>query len=389
VKDDLRALAAEIHRISGLALRESHLDSVQAALRRVDPLLTAGDLLGDRDLDRRHTRLDQLVDEVTVNETFMIRHPEEFEQIDWMAMAAHAAVQRRNIRVWSAACSSGEEACSLALLAVEAFGSARPPVEILGTDISPTALVRARLGLYGPRSSRLLGADRRARWFRAEGDALRVGPELRALIRYARHNLVRDPMPPRGEQPFDLIVCRNVLIYFDEPTATRVIADLRGALTSTGTLLLGTVDRLGSNAIDASRPAATAQPSPDVSGVGDTRRPATLPAPIPLRTPEAAHAAFEAGLRALSDNDATAAIKSLRRALYLDPEFAVASLQLARAYDELGDIGSAQRAYSHTLRLARDADNPAVRLYDRVGVSDVAAACRARLAALAGEKGAA
>jgi chemotaxis protein methyltransferase CheR len=387
VSDDLRALAAEIHRISGLALRESQLGSLQAALRRLDPRLTAGDLLRDPDLTHRHDRLDRLVDEVTVNETFLIRHPEELEQIDWKALAAHAAPQQRNVRVWSAACSSGEEPCSLALLAAEALGSARPPVEILGTDISATALAQAELGVYGPRSASLVDAERRTRWFRDEGDRLRVGPDLRALTRFARHNLVSDPLPPRGESPFDLIVCRNVLIYFDDATAARVIAGLRGALTSRGTLLLGTVDRLGSKRAADTRPRPRTRPALARTRVRTTKR-ATPAAPIDAAAPEAAHAAFETGLRSLSDDDPAAAVKSLRRALYLDPQFTIASLQLARAYDQLGDVGSAQRAYSRTLRLAGEADNPAVRLYGRVGVGDVAAACHARLAALSGEGGA-
>jgi chemotaxis protein methyltransferase CheR len=385
VSDDLLALAGVVHRISGLALRGSQLDSLQAALSRVDPRLTPGDLLRDPDPTRRSARLDRLVDQVTVNETYLIRHIEELEEIEWRAMVAHAAAEGRGARVWSVACSSGEEPCSLALLAAEALGSARPPIQILGTDISSTALAQAELGVYSPRSASLLDRERRARWFRPEGLALRVGPELRALMRFARHNLVHDALPPEGEQRFDLIVCRNVLIYFDAPTAARVIAGLRGALTRHGTLLLGTVDRLGSKAYDDSRPSLPTRRLPVPRPPPATKRhgTATLAAPEDPHQPEAAHAAFETGLRALSEDDAPAAVNSLRRALYLDPDFAVASFQLARAYDHLGDVSSAQRTYSRTLRLTEDADNPVVRLYDRVGAGDVAAACRARLTALA------
>ncbi len=379
MSDDLRALARVVHRTSGITLRGSQLDSLKAALYRMDPRVTPGDLLRDPDPARRRARLDRVVDQVTVNETYLLRHIEELEEIDWRTMVAGAASEGRRARVWSAACSSGEEPCSLALLAAEALDSRRPPIEFLGTDISSTALAQAELGLYGPRSARLLDPERRARWFRPAGQALRVGPELRGLMRFARHNLVHDPLPPNGEQRFDLIVCRNVLIYFDAPTAARVIAGLRGALTSHGTLLLGTVDRLGSKASPPTRRPAVPQPPPAT----ERHLTGSCAAPEETHQPEAAHAAFETGLRALSEDNAAAAVKSLRRALYLDPEFAVASLQLARAYDELGDVGSAQRAYSRTLRLTEDADDPVVRVYDRVGAGDVAAACRARLTALA------
>jgi chemotaxis protein methyltransferase CheR len=403
VSDELRALARVVHELSGLALRDSHLDSLRAALRRLEPGLTPGDLLRDPDRERKRARLDRLVDQVTVNETFLNRHLEELEQVDWQALTARAAAEGRHVRVWSAACSSGEEACSLAMLATERLGSARPPVDILGTDISPTAIALAQRGIYGPRSSRLIDAERRARWFHAEGHGLRVGAELRALMRFARHNLVRDQLPPPGEDPFDLIVCRNVLIYFDEPTVAKVIAGLRAALTRHGMLLLGTVDRLGAKPDREAPPPQRPRPArtvPPPAPAPATRRgaraaavplgqagPAHAPAAGPPRANDA-HASFEAGLQALSDGDVVTAVEALRRALYLDPGFAVAALQLARAYELLGDLGSAERAYARTLRLTEDADDLSARVYDRVGAGDVAAACRARLAVLASQRAA-
>jgi chemotaxis protein methyltransferase CheR len=386
MSQDLRALAGAVQRIGGLAATEARLDSLQAALRRVDPDLTAGELLRDPDPTRRRARLDRVVDQTTVNETYLIRHSDELAAIDWKAMAARAASERRKVRVWSAGCSSGEEPCSLALFAAEALGSVSPPIEILGTDISDTALAAAERGEYGARSARLVDANRRARWFRATKGGLRVRHELRALIRFARHNLVQDPAPPIGEQPFDLIVCRNVLIYFDERTAAGVIANLRGGLTKHGMLLLGTADRLGLRPGDDAAPRSPVSrlPPPPQRRRATSRVAAPAPATRPDSPPrEAANAAFESGLRALSDGDPAAAIASLRRAEYLDPAFAVATFQLGRAYELVGDVGSSRRAYSRTLRLTEAADDPAVRLYDRVGAGDVATACRSRLAALA------
>ena len=97
---------------------------------------------------------------------------------------------------------------------------------------------------------------------------------------------------------------------------------------------------------------------------------------------EAAHAAFDVGSRALSAGDAAAAIHALRRALYLDPRRAVVALQLARAHEALGHAEPARRAYRRALRLVDEVPDPGPRLYDRVAAGDVAAACRARLAAL-------
>jgi chemotaxis protein methyltransferase CheR len=395
VTDALRDLAVVVQRMSGIALRDVQLASLSAALRRVDPSLTPAEVLRDDDPIRRQIHLDRLVDQVTVNETFFLRHSGELEDIPWAAMVARAGAEGRAARVWSAACSSGEEAYSLALQAAEALGTSRPAIDVYGTDISGTALGRARRGVYGTRSMRLVSPARRSRWFTVEADGLRVGADLRAVVRFERHNLVRDPVPPAGEMPFDLIVCRNVLFYFDEATRSLVTAALGEALMPGGQLLLGTVDRLatplGETPLRETRPAPIDRPRRPPATRAE--RPAARPAPRaragePPAAPDSAlpdgeaHAAFETGVQALSAGDPAAAVSALRRALYLDPDFAVVAMQLARAYEALGDPLAARRAYWRALRLAEEASDPAARLYDRVGAADVVATCRSRLAAL-------
>jgi chemotaxis protein methyltransferase CheR len=383
--EDLRALAAVVRRVSGVVVRDGQLASLHAALARVDPRLEPADLLrgGDPAL------LEHLVDQVAVKETFFLRHVEELQDIDWQGKAARATAAGRPLRIWSAGCSTGEEPYTLAILATEALGDLRPPIHVLGTDLSRSALAHAELGLYGARSLRLVDRARRDRWFVPDGEQLRVGARLHALVRFARHNLVADPYPPAGEGPFDLIVCRNVLIYFDAPVAARVTTGLLGALAPDARLLLGTVDRLGSApgaTVATTRPrpparlgrgAITASAAP----AADTRR-LHPDAKASESTVEAAHAAFEAGSQALGSGDPASAVRALRRALYLDPQRAVVALQLARAHEALDDIEAARRAYRRALRLVAEAPAPGGRLYDRIGGDDVAAACRARLAVL-------
>jgi chemotaxis protein methyltransferase CheR len=386
--DDLRALAAVVQRVSGVVVRDGQLASLQAALARVDPRLAPADLLRDGD----PALLERLVDEVAVKETFFLRHAEELQGIDWLAMAARATAAGRALRIWSAGCSTGEEPYTLAILAAEGFGDARPAVQVLGTDLSPSALGRAELGLYGPRSLRLVDRARRDRWFVPEGEQLRVGAHVRGVVSFARHNMVADSYPPAGEAPFDLIVCRNVLIYFDAPVAARVTAGLRAALAPGGQLVLGTVDQLGSApgatvATTRLRPsarlgsAAPAAPAPAPAAAAVTRR-LHPDSEASESAVEAAHAAFEAGSQALGGGDPASAVRALRRALYLDPRRAVVALQLARAHEALDDVEAARRAYRRALRLVAEAPAPGGRLYDRIGGDDVAAACRARLAVL-------
>ena len=94
-------------------------------------------------------------------------------------------------------------------------------MRILATDISSAALAASNLGRYRERSLRTVAPSLRNQYFEQDGDQLRVGERLRSIVTFAQHNLVTGTMPPLGETAFDLIICRNVLIYFDggRPTA--------------------------------------------------------------------------------------------------------------------------------------------------------------------------
>jgi chemotaxis protein methyltransferase CheR len=140
--------------------------------------------------------------------------------------------------VWSAACSTGQEAYSVAMIAEELGPElAGRKVEILGTDIAQEVLVRAREGLFTQfEVQRGLSIQRLVRHFRQEGGRWRVAPELRAMARFLRWNLL-DDLRPLGR--FDVIFCRNVLIYLDPPTKARVLAAVAERLAGDGVLYLG------------------------------------------------------------------------------------------------------------------------------------------------------
>ena len=223
---------------------------------------------------------------------------------------------------------------------------------------------------------------------------------MRSLVRFQRHNLVADPAPPLGETSFDLILCRNVLIYFSAETVEQVIAALESALRPGGQLILGASDRLSSSAQRLAEIAAR-HPVPAASNrVGRARRGATGGAGRALRKPlgrsnretieiadEAladdpldAEAYFIRGLSELADGDPDASTASLRRALYIDPTFALAAFQLGCAHDRRGDRRAARQAFSRTLRILDPDDDRHPALLEQIEVGDIAAACRARLA---------
>jgi chemotaxis protein methyltransferase CheR len=425
----LQQVATVLEEGTGIVVKEPQLGALEAALGRVAPGMDADRFLVDlQNPDRRAALLRCLVDEVAIQETFFLREQRELEAIDWhrLLAAAHAS-GAAEVTVWVAACASGEEAYSIAMLASEAFGGGRAPVAILATDISARALSRAQAGAYSERSARALDPDRRERFFVADGSRTVVGEQLRSLVRFRRHNLVADPSPPVGEVSFDLILCRNVLIYFSPPTVEAVVRSLESALRPGGQLILGAADRLSSSAQRlADSAAARAQPArataPPRRRARALRRPRERKPQACAKPPRAAaarsqpvvvaedlgealvaanegrladaleitaralrddpldaEAYFVRGLAQLADGDPAAAADSLRRALYVDPTFALAAFELGRAHDLRGDPRAAERAYAQTLRVLDPEDDRHLHLLDQVNVGDIAAACRSRI----------
>jgi len=174
-----------------------------------------------------------LVEGSVVGETSFWRQPEGLD-----ALTRRLAPTPRPLSVWSAGCASGEEPYSLAIALLEAGRGGRGD-RVVATDVSARALARAAEGSYGPRSLRRLAPEVVDRWFEP-GEQLRVKSAVRELVLLARQNLIVDRPPPGG--PFDAVVCRNVLIYFEPATAAEAIYRLVAALRPGGLLVLSPVE---------------------------------------------------------------------------------------------------------------------------------------------------
>jgi chemotaxis protein methyltransferase CheR len=387
--DALGKVAALLRRETGIRLEQAQFSALRTALARATPdgdaagfLRAAVDPVWGRDT------IAKLVDEVTIKETSFLRDHRQLDAISWRLLLerAHAAGSHE-IRVWSAACATGEEPYTLALLASEALAMHDPPVSILATDISAAALEGALAGVYRERAMRAVEPVLRRRYFEEDGDRWIVGERLRRIVRFASHNLAHDPIPPLGEGAFDLILCRNVLIYFDGETVERAIDGLERALRPEGMLILGSADTLCGTVrrleqIGAGRPAPAARHTKG-PGARTLRRPlgrATERAS--LDDPLDAEAWFLKGVSALDAGDPAAATVNLRRALYVDPTFGLAAFTLGRAHEATGDGIAARRAYGQALRTIDLADQRHDHLLEQVHLEDVATACRIRLGAL-------
>jgi chemotaxis protein methyltransferase CheR len=183
---------------------------------------------------------DQVIDALTTNETTFFRdyNPWESLRLTVLPELLERRARTRTLAIWSAGCSTGQEPFSVAMAIREHFPELLSwQLTILGTDISPTVLDRARRGRYGQLEvNRGLPAHLLVRHFTRAGMEWEIEEPIRRMVRYQRHNLARDwtAMPP-----FDLVFMRNVMIYFDIEAKRRVLAQMHGQLATGGYLLLG------------------------------------------------------------------------------------------------------------------------------------------------------
>ncbi|WP_439814659.1 CheR family methyltransferase [Zavarzinia sp. CC-PAN008] len=240
--DPLAELRAVVARRLGLEVTEAQGDRLRLALAAAEAAtgLPPGQVAAG--LLHRHwgePAWQAAISELTVQETCFMRHRPWLDRIAQVVRAQIAPRGERTLRVWSAACATGEEAWSLAMLGRQVVDdTGGGTVDVTATDLSTRALAAARKGCYGAWTMRDLLPVERARWFRPDGRRWQVGPDLRAMVRFAPFNLAQpeDPHAPFPRGPFDLIVCRNVLMYLTPAARTLAIRHLLAALAPGGIL---------------------------------------------------------------------------------------------------------------------------------------------------------
>lgn len=245
---EFRRFAELVHRQTGIFLAEHKLGLLSNRLRGRLKALRLGsfaEYYGKfRSAAFRDEELPLFLSAVTTNETYFFRNERLwalFEKKVVPDLVSRSNAEGRALRVWSAACSSGEEAYTVAILLKELLPE--PPrwnLSILGSDISGKVLEKARAGIYGDYAISRTTPQRVARWFDRDGANYRVKDEIRKLVRFQFHNL-RDRFPG---PPCDLVLLRNVLMYFDTPMKKLAVATAVDAVASGGYLYVGDVDPL-------------------------------------------------------------------------------------------------------------------------------------------------
>jgi chemotaxis protein methyltransferase CheR len=353
-----------------------------------------------------------LLDEVTIQETHFFRNPPQVRALRTHVLPEllrEASSSGRRLRIWSAGCSTGEEAYSVAMQLRELLPSlAGWDVKVIGTDVSRRALAAAQAGRYGARAVQLASPAELARHFQpAPAGGHQVRPEVRELVEFRHHNLVTEPVPfPVGER-IDLVLCRNVTIYFGRDTTRALMSRLHDCLRDGGYLFLGHSEtlwqvsedfrlvpigtgeaaafvyrRLDGKAVQRrtvlpdrrtldegppppaperrTRVRRTAeQPPPRVADVDDLlgqaraalsagryADAARLAAEASSVAPLRADACYLRGRALVDAGRDPDALVELRKAVYLDPEAGLAHFLLAGVLRRLGDPGAAAREYA-------------------------------------------
>jgi chemotaxis methyl-accepting protein methylase len=196
-------------------------------------------------LEHRPEEVGRLLATLTINVTQFFRNPEAWDRLA-IELTRLAATRPPGFSAWSAGCASGEEAYTLAMLlatAWEATGLAAPitRVRVDATDVDEECLARARAAVYPALSFKEAPSAALNRWTVLQGDTRRLAEPVRAIVKVLRHDLGRDSAPA---PPYDLVVCRNVVIYFERQAQERLFDQFADALRPGGLLFLGKVEML-------------------------------------------------------------------------------------------------------------------------------------------------
>jgi len=222
---DFERVRGMIYKRAGIALADSKQEMVYSRLARrlrATGISSFVKYLDDLEAGRLGNEWESFTNALTTNLTSFFREAHHFP-----LLAEHVKKHRgEQLNIWCSASSTGEEPYSIAMTVCEAFDSLSPPVHIIATDIDTNVLATAANGVYPIDRIEKLTAEQQRRFFlKGKGDKagmVRARPELRQLITYRQLNLLDEKWDIRG--PFDVIFCRNVMIYFDKPTQRKILS---------------------------------------------------------------------------------------------------------------------------------------------------------------------
>lgn len=210
--------------------------------RRIDTLIAKNKIVGydkyAQGLKTDKALFEEFVNYITINVSEFYRNPEQWKLMDEQVIPELVQKFGKNLKIWSAACSTGDEPYSL----VMAFSKHIPlnQIKIFATDLDKQVIAKAKLGLYSAKSIASVPDDLKKKYFTQVGGSYKISDEVKARVEFKEHNLLKDTYPTGCH----LIVCRNVLIYFTEEAKDEVFRKYYQSLVSGGVLFIGSTEQI-------------------------------------------------------------------------------------------------------------------------------------------------
>lgn len=210
--------------------------------RRIDTLIAKHKIVGyDKYVQSIKTDkalFEEFVNYITINVSEFYRNPDQWKLLDQVIIPELIEKFGKNLKIWSAACSTGDEPYSL----VMAFSKYLPlnQIKIYATDLDKQVISKAKMGLYTDKSITAVPEDLKRRFFTKVGPSYKIADEVKARVEFKEHNLLKDTYPSE----YHLIVCRNVLIYFTEEAKDEVFRKFNKSLTRGGVLFIGSTEQI-------------------------------------------------------------------------------------------------------------------------------------------------
>lgn len=210
--------------------------------RRIDTLIGKHKISGYENyvqlLKTNKDRFEEFVNYLTINVSEFYRNPSQWDVMDKEIIPELIRKFGRNLKIWSAACSTGDEPYSL----VMALSRHLPlnQIKIFATDLDKQVIAKAKVGLYSEKSIAAVPADLKKKYFTKVGLSYQISDEIKSRVEFKEHNLLKDTYPTN----YHMIVCRNVLIYFTEEAKDEVFVKFQQSLSKGGILFIGSTEQI-------------------------------------------------------------------------------------------------------------------------------------------------
>lgn len=210
--------------------------------RRIDSLISKNGFKGYNDycieLRKKSERYKEFINYMTINVSEFFRNTQQWKVLEKEVFPLLSDNYKKRIKIWSAACSTGDEPYSLAMVLSRHIPLSN--IDIIATDIDNKILSQAKMGLYNEKSIAGVPTDLKNKYFEVVGNSYKISDEIKRCIKFKQHNLLKDAYP----SDMDLIVCRNVLIYFTEDAKSEIYKRFNGALGRQGMLFVGSTEQI-------------------------------------------------------------------------------------------------------------------------------------------------